>query len=167
MPVSTTSLKKAPLFAQMTDQELTSLLPACTEEKAKRGTSLITQGVSGRDFFIIEDGQVVLEKLLQSPTSDTPRQTVIRTYGPGGMVGWSCITFDAYLATAVTGRDSSVVRVDSRKLLEILDAAPTVGYKFMSALAKSLSIQIGNTEDALLKERALVIEEVRKRAPSG
>ena len=163
MAVSITSLKKAPLFALMTDQELTSVLPASTEELIRHGTTLFNQGSSGSDFFVIEEGQIVVEKLLRSPTTDAERQTVIRPYGPGEMVGWSCITFDAYLASAVAGRDSKVIRVDSRKLRKILDADPLIGFKFMSSLAKNLSDQIGYMEDALMKERALVIQEVHKR----
>jgi hypothetical protein len=38
-----------------------------------------------------------------------------------------------------------------------------MGYKFMTALANNLSVQMRYMEDALMKERALVIEEVHKR----
>ena len=166
MSVKIADLKKGALFALMTDQELARALPICTEEEIRHGATLFSQGSPGSDFFIIKEGQIVSESILPSRTSDATRQTVIRTFDPGEMVGWSCITFEDYYSSGVAGRDSSLIRIDSKKLRGILDTYPRMGYKFMTALSDNLTIQMRFMQDALMKERSLVIEEVHKRTAS-
>lgn len=120
------SLKNVPLFAGCTKKELERIARSGDEIKMTAGTLLVDQGQTGREAFVILDGEVSVKR----------NGRKVATLGPGGIVGdLSLLDHGPRTATAICDTDCSVFVIDQRHFLAVLDDVPTLGHKMLSTLA--------------------------------
>ena len=137
-------------FSGLTDDEF-SRVRCCCEEIAFQGDTLIfRENDPAEHLYTLFSGAVTLK--YKVPYRSLGREHVIATIAPGGTFGWSSLDGDArYRFSAYCVEDGSrALRCDRARLLDILDADHTIGYKVM----KNLALAAGTRFVALQNEIA-------------
>ena len=125
------ALAKAPLFAALSRQELGELAKATEDLEVEEGKTLTREGDLGREFFVIDDGDV----------SVTQDGNEIRRLGPGDFFGEIALIYDTARRTATVTAASPLrffvlTRQSFRSLLE---HQPEIEEKVMAALEERLA----------------------------
>jgi len=106
------SLRKVPLFAGLTAEELGLIARSVKERVYEPGTVIVRQGDPGMGFYLIADGRVEV-------THDGHR---IRELGPGEFFGEMALMEERARTATVTARERTrclqLVRWDFRALLK-------------------------------------------------
>ncbi|NND74966.1 MAG: cyclic nucleotide-binding domain-containing protein [Ilumatobacter sp.] len=123
------SLRNVELFRGCTKKELEKVAKATDEIKMTAGTMIVDQGQMGREAFVIMDGDVTVKRGGRK----------IATLGAGDVVGeLSLLDHGPRTATVVCATDCSLLVIDQRRFLAVLDDVPTIAHKLMGTLAKRI-----------------------------
>ena len=123
------SLKKVPLFSACTKKELEKVAKASDEITMTAGTLLVDQGQTGREAFVVLEGDVTVRR----------NGRKIATVGPGAVVGeLSLLDHGPRTATAVCESDCSLLVIDQRRFLGVIDDVPSISHKLLTALASRI-----------------------------
>ena len=125
------ALARAPLFNELSRQELGKLAKATEDLEVEAGKVLTREGDLGREFFVIVDGAV-------SVTKDGDE---IRKLGPGDFFGEIALVYDNPRRTATVTATTPLrffvlTRQSFRSLLE---HQPEIEQKVMAALEQRLA----------------------------
>lgn len=119
-------LRNVPLFAGCTNKELERIARSGDEIKMTAGSLLVDQGQTGREAFVVLDGQVTVKRNGRKVT----------TLDPGGIVGeLSLLDHGPRTATVVCETDCTLFVIDQRHFLAVLDDVPTLAHKMLASLA--------------------------------
>jgi CRP/FNR family cyclic AMP-dependent transcriptional regulator len=119
-------LRSVPLFASCSAKELQRVAKAGTELTVKGGTTIIEQGDTGREAFVVMTGSLGVKRNGKKVT----------TLGPGAMVGeLSLLDHGPRTATVTTEEDSDLFVIDQRSFAGVLDTVPTLAHKLLASLA--------------------------------
>ncbi len=119
-------LKNVPLFAGCTKKELERIARSGDEITMTAGSLLVDQGQTGREAFVVLDGQVTVKRNGRKVT----------TLEPGGIVGeLSLLDHGPRTATVVCETDCTLFVIDQRHFLAVLDDVPTLAHKMLASLA--------------------------------
>jgi CRP-like cAMP-binding protein len=119
-------LKNVPLFAGCTKKELERIARSGDEITMTAGSLLVDQGQTGREAFVVLDGQVTVKRNGRKVT----------TLEPGGIVGeLSLLDHGPRTATVVCDTDCTLFVIDQRHFLAVLDDVPTLAHKMLASLA--------------------------------
>jgi CRP-like cAMP-binding protein len=120
------SLKNVPLFSACTKKELEKVAKAVDEISMTAGTLLVDQGQTGREAFVVIDGAVAVKRSGRK----------IATLGAGDVVGeLSLLDHGPRTATAVCETDCTLLVIDQRRFLGVIDDVPSISHKLLAALA--------------------------------
>jgi CRP/FNR family transcriptional regulator, cyclic AMP receptor protein len=119
-------LRSVPLFASCSAKELQIVAKAGTELTVKGGTTIIEQGDTGREAFVVMTGSLGVKR----------NGKKVASLGPGSMVGeLSLLDHGPRTATVTTEGDSDLFVIDQRSFAGVLDAVPTLSHKLLASLA--------------------------------
>jgi len=119
-------LRSVPLFSSCSAKELQRIAKAGTELTVKGGTTIIDQGDTGREAFVVVTGSLTVKR----------NGKKVATLGPGSMVGeLSLLDHGPRTATVVTDGDSDLFVIDQRSFAAVLDTVPTLSHKLLATLA--------------------------------
>jgi CRP/FNR family transcriptional regulator, cyclic AMP receptor protein len=145
-PVSPELLQKLEFFSQTLTDELSQLAAITREERHPAGTILFREGEQLEHFFIVAEGNVVIE--IHAPGTPPKR---IHTVGPGELLGWSPILGNKVMtATARALTEVRLVMIDARAVLDLCDRDPRFGYHFMRRTAIAIAARLNATRLQLL-----------------
>jgi CRP-like cAMP-binding protein len=120
------TLRTVPLFASCTNKELEKVARAGDEITMTAGTLIVDQGQTGREAFVVLDGEVTVKR----------NGRKVATLGSGAVVGeLSLLDHGPRTATAVCETDCTLLVIDQRRFLGVLDDVPAISHKLMAALA--------------------------------
>jgi CRP-like cAMP-binding protein len=125
------ALAKAPLFAELSKQELGELAKATEDLEVEEGKVLTREGDLGREFFVIVDGDV-------SVTQDGKE---IRRLGPGDFFGEIALIYEnaRRTATVTAASDLRFFVLTRQSFRSLLEHQPEIEDKVMAALEERLS----------------------------
>jgi CRP/FNR family cyclic AMP-dependent transcriptional regulator len=119
-------LKSVPLFAGLNKKQLQLIARSADEISVPAGTVLVDQGQTGREAFMILDGQVTVKR----------NGRKLATLGPGSIVGeLALLDHGPRTATAVADTDLTVLVVDRRHFLAIIESSHTLTSRLLEYLA--------------------------------
>jgi CRP/FNR family cyclic AMP-dependent transcriptional regulator len=122
-------LREVPLFSGCTKKELEKIARASDEITMTAGTLIIDQGQTGREAFVILDGTVAVKR----------NGRKIADLGSGAVVGeLSLLDHGPRTATAVCTTDCSLLVIDQRRFIGVLDDIPSLSHKLMRTLASRI-----------------------------
>lgn len=122
-------LKKVPLFAMCSKQELTMIARRGTHLEFDEGATIVRQGASGYEFCIIIDGKAAVSRDGRD----------VATLGPGDFFGELALLDRAPRNATVTAATRlEAIIVSSREFRALLEEAPTLTYKLLAAMARRL-----------------------------
>ena len=119
------------LFKQLSDEELSQILPLFKPIDLTEGEILYRSGFPGRNFFLIVSGQISL-------VDDRQNQRVLDA--PGNFGERSLFRDQARDETALATQDSLLLAVNKKAFIAILSAYPTIK-KRLDAIRTSARIQ--------------------------
>ena len=121
------ALKRAPLFADLSKKELTDLARRTEDLEVPAGEVLCKEGDTGREFFVIVDGE----------TDVTSNGKRVAQRGGGDFVGEIALLEDTNRTATVTAKTPLRVFVLTREdFRSLVRDNPKVERKVMQALAR-------------------------------
>jgi len=119
-------LAAVPLFAACSHKELQRIARASDETQLPAGRVLMRQGESGRECFVIVDGEVKIER----------NGKKVATVGAGACIGeMSLLDKGPRTATAIAQTPLSVLVLGPREFSGVLEEVPGLARKLLAALA--------------------------------
>ncbi len=120
------TLRTVSLFSACSTKELEKVAKASDEIHMTAGTLIVDQGQTGREAFIVLDGEIEIKR----------NNRKVATLGSGAVVGeLSLLDHGPRTATAICSTDCTLLVIDQRRFLGVLDAVPAITHKLLSALA--------------------------------
>jgi len=120
------TLRGLSLFSGCTNKELETVAKAADEIQMTAGTLIVDQGQTGREAFVILAGEVDIKR----------NGRKVATLGAGSMVGeLSLLDHGPRTATAICATDCTLLVVDQRRFLGVIDSVPTLSHKLLASLA--------------------------------
>jgi CRP/FNR family cyclic AMP-dependent transcriptional regulator len=123
------SLKNVPLFNACSKKELEKVAKAADEITMTEGSLIIDQGQTGREAFIILSGDVTIKRSGRK----------IAVLGAGDVVGeLSLLDHGPRTASAICATDCTLLVIDQRRFISVLDDVPSIAHKLMGVLASRI-----------------------------
>ena len=120
------TLRNVKLFSSCTKKELEKVARASDEITMTAGTLIVDQGQTGREAFVILDGEVIVKR----------NGRKVATLGAGDMVGeLSLLDHGPRTATVVCDTDCTLLVIDQRRFLGVIDQVPAISHKLLASLA--------------------------------
>lgn len=150
----TASLKKAlakfELFMWLTDEELEKVAALSREESFAAGISIIAEGGTATDLYMVEEGQVRVEMSL-SVYPGLVQDSLVEIIPKGEPFGWSAVIGSrVYTMTARAMEQVKVIALDGEKLLALFNKNPDIGFKVMEGLVSVVSQRVRSVKKTLL-----------------
>jgi CRP/FNR family cyclic AMP-dependent transcriptional regulator len=123
------SLKNVPLFNACSKKELEKVAKAADEIRMTEGSLIVDQGQTGREAFIILTGDVIIKRSGRK----------IAMLGAGDVVGeLSLLDHGPRTASAICATDCTLLVIDQRRFISVLDDVPSIAHKLMGVLASRI-----------------------------
>lgn len=122
-------LKSVPLFSSLGRKDVTAIARAADEIDFAAGTTLITEGESGSEAFIVLTGSVEVRR----------GGRAIASLGSGDIIGeLSLLDQSPRTASVVCTTDCTVLVIDRRHFAPLIETSPPLGLEFLRELASRL-----------------------------
>jgi CRP-like cAMP-binding protein len=126
-------LKRVPLFAQCSKQELAAVASVADEIDLRQGKELTTQGRPGREFLVLVEGEAEVRK----------NGRKLRTLSDGDFFGEiALVTKRPRTATVVAKTPVRVLVITDRSFQTLLERSPSIQSKVLAALAERVADEI-------------------------
>ena len=123
-------LKRVPLFAQCSKQELAAVASVADEIDLRQGKELTTQGRPGREFVVLVEGEAEVRK----------NGRKLRTLSDGDFFGEiALVTKRPRTATVVATTPVRVLVITDRSFRSLLERSPGIQAKVLQALAERVA----------------------------
>jgi CRP/FNR family transcriptional regulator len=136
-------LRKAPLFASLSDDEMAALRRRVSSKKYDGGETLFSEGDACRGLFVVGGGKIRIFKV-----SASGREQVLSMEGPGSSFA-ELPVFDGgnYPASAAASEDSEVLFISRKDFQDFCREHPEVGLKVIAVVGSRLRRLVGIIED--------------------
>lgn len=119
-------LRNVNLFQGCSTKELQKIAKAGDEITMPAGSLIVDQGQTGREAFIVLDGTVTVKR----------NGKKVATAGAGTVVGeLSLLDHGPRTATVVCETECTLLILDQRHFMGVIDEVPTLAHKLLASLA--------------------------------
>lgn len=131
-------LKRSEVFVGLHDDDLKRIasLPSIHFEAFESNDIISTEGEPAKDLYVLVEGQVGLRLTVDLVMESKSRDIKIDTVSKGSVFGWSALV-EPYSSsrTAVCTKDSKVLVIDGKELIQLMDSDEHIGYEVMRSIA--------------------------------
>ena len=132
MPARTSAadqLANVPLFSALSKRDLQRVAKASDEVAIEAGRTLVEQGRTGHEFFLILEGEAVVRR----------NNRKVATLGPGQHFGeLAILDRGPRSASVVANTDMRVLVLGQREFVGVLDSIPGMSSKLLTTMAQRL-----------------------------
>lgn len=122
-------LANVPLFASLSKKDLQRVAKASDEVTIKAGRTIVEQGRTGHEFFLILEGTAVVRR----------NNRKVADLGPGQYFGeLAILDRGPRSASVVATTEMDVLVLGQREFVSVLDSIPGMAYKFLTVMAQRL-----------------------------
>lgn len=137
------TLRKTPLFASLTEKEISALAGRVTEKRFDRGAILFSEGDSCTGLFLVASGKIRIFKL-----SSAGREQVLAVEGPGSSFAELPVFYGGnYPASASALEDAEVLFISRKDFQNFCREHPDVGLKVIAVVGSRLRRLVGIIEE--------------------
>ena len=123
-------LKRVPLFAGCSKSELRELALVADEIDLREGRTLVREGQSGREFFVLIEGTVRVSRKGRKLTD----------LGPGDWFGEiALLTKTSRTATVTATSPLRVLVITDRSFRHVVESMPSIGIKVLESVGERLA----------------------------
>lgn len=145
-------LKKVPIFANLTHEEMYELSKTIVQRQYKKGEILYLEGEKAENLYIINEGMVKIYKV-----SESGKEQIIRLLSVGDFIGEvSIFTNSISTNTAETTKNTKICVLNVKDLKRIINEKPSISIKIIQELGSRLE----KTEELI---EAIKLMSVEKR----
>jgi CRP-like cAMP-binding protein len=138
-------LKKAAIFADLTDEELQRVAEVCKEQSFKFGQTIFKEGEPGNRLYMISDGEVRISRVV--PGSGEEALTVLKA---GACFGEMSVFDRSERSTdAIANKDCTLITITRSDFEMLLDFNRDVAFKVLWSVVRLLSERLRVTNDNL------------------
>src|SRR6516162_6393760 len=136
-------LRKAPLFARLSDDEMAALRRRVSSKKYGRGETLFNEGDECRGLFVVGRGKIRIFKV-----SASGREQMLSIEGPGSSFA-ELPVFDGgnYPASASASEESEVLFISRKDFQDFCREHPEVALKVIAVVGSRLRRLVGIIEE--------------------
>ena len=135
--------RRAPLFTELSDRQLTALAAIARPETYKAGDSIFKEGDPGDRLFLIAEGAVRISRVVPGAGEEA-----IAVLQAGACFGEMAVLDRPDRSTdAIANRSTTVWAIGQPELDLVLEADHELGYRFLRALVRQLSRRLGAAND--------------------
>ena len=166
-----TILKRTPLFANLTEAEVSALSGRTSRRRFQQGEHLFAEGDSCTGLFLVASGKVRIFKL-----SASGREQVLAVEGPGSSFA-ELPVFDGgnYPAAASALEDTEVLFISRKDFQNFCREHPDVGLKVIAVVGSRLRRLVGIIEElsfTTVRQRLIALilrfaQEIGTRSKQG
>jgi CRP-like cAMP-binding protein len=150
------------IFDTFTDKQLQLVAAICNSDTHQLGEILLKENDQSTELYVIARGGV---EVVMNPTyvgdEVNENQMVVLTELRQGQVFGEVALVDQGMRSAtiqVSQPNTLLLRIDRRRLMELCDNYPELGYKLMKNLAADLAFKIRNT-DLTIRQYQLMLSQ--------
>jgi CRP/FNR family transcriptional regulator, cyclic AMP receptor protein len=133
--ISPEILRRYPYFAGVDEESLKAVAMIAEEKRVPAGTQMFSEGFPADMLNIIVHGEVSIQYVL----GNGERRTV-DTLIDGDILGWSAVVEPyKYTAIGTAAKDTQLVAIESKRLRELCNKSPLLGYKLTTQISKLLA----------------------------
>ena len=145
--ISPELLRKFPFFGPFTEDQLNSFAMMAEEKSCRKDCILFEEGDPADYLLLLLEGNVDL--CFRSEEEYHPQKTktlFVGNINPGEIFAISSIV-EPYILNArgKATRESKYIQIDAKKLRNLLDADPVIGYVFCKQIAKVMKDRLAST----------------------
>ena len=149
--VTVQDLKAFNLFAGLDEAELAEIARLCARRTYESGAEIFSPGTPAGDVFILERGNDVVQ--IEIAICEHMPKTIIHTLQKGEVFGWAALVPPHQrTGSARCVERASVICLDGKALMELLDKNDHMGYVVMKNLSGILSTRLTYTTLVLRRE---------------
>ncbi|MBM4327531.1 MAG: cyclic nucleotide-binding domain-containing protein [Deltaproteobacteria bacterium] len=142
-------IQKADLFRDLSQETVSAISTAMTEEAHEQGSLLFKAGEPAKNFYLIVEGRVRL-------SIGTEGRIDYTASVPGEAFGWTgMVDRPAYVATAECLTSCKLVKVEKDKLNQVFTKDPQGGMIFFKRLAGAVVQRLIDNYNAFLSAGSL------------
>ncbi len=162
MTASIEVLRRFPIFAGFSDEEMAEIAELCHPETYADGDVFAEEGVPADRLHLILAGKVSLEKKVQLGRSGSARQATVGILGPNSIMGWSSI-IAPYLFTSsgVCLEPCQMLAINGQELRQFIAQHPVSGLVFMESIAATISERLRNATSTLTYFLSIISHELK------
>lgn len=162
MTVEIKTLQRFEAFAGFSDEELAQVAALCREELYEEGQVVAVEGQPSEKLFLILEGKVSLEKLVQLGRSGSARRATVGVVGPDGVVGWSSVIAPyVYTSTGVCVEPLHALTLNGQEVRQFIAQHPASGVAFLEVIAATISSRLHNTTSTLTYFLSIISHELK------
>jgi CRP/FNR family cyclic AMP-dependent transcriptional regulator len=149
--VTVQDLKQFNLFAGLDESELGQIARLCARRTYEGGTEIFSPGNPAGDIFMLEDRNDAVQ--IEMAICEHAPKTVIHTLQKGEVFGWAALV-PPHQRTGIARcvEKASVICLNGKDLMELMDANERMGYVVMRNLSGILSTRLSYTTLVLRRE---------------
>ena len=149
--VTVQDLKAFNLFAGLDEAELAEIARLCARRTYESGAEIFSPGTPAGDVFILERGNDVVQ--IEIAICEHMPKTIIHTLQKGEVFGWAALVPPHQrTGSARCVEKASVICLDGKALMDLLDKNDHMGYVVMKNLSGILSSRLAYTTLILRRE---------------
>ncbi len=157
------SLKRFDVFAELPEDALKEIARLAKQEKHPEGTVLFQEGTTAHKLYLILDGKISLEMLVQLGSTGTPRRAALNIAGPGNAVGWSSIVPPyLYTSSGVCIEDINLLALPGEDMRSYITEHPDIGYVICQRTASLIRGRMTNATSTLMYFLSIVSHELKR-----
>jgi CRP/FNR family cyclic AMP-dependent transcriptional regulator len=161
------TLRNSLIFKGFGTEHLEKVSALCRGGSYPEGTVICKEGDEAKEFFILTEGQVMLEMKVQ-PVPELPAiPTAVEVVQAGGSFGWSALVEPyRYTLTVRCGTKCTVLALKSDLLRKLMADDTEFGLELMKRVAQLISMRLLHTRLRLISGLGLMMVGKEAR-PAG
>lgn len=163
MQVPIEILRKFRFLDGLPEEVLKDLAQIATEEQHPDGTLLFEEGTKAKCLYLILEGKVSLEKLVQLGRTGTPRRATIEVISSWNPVGWSALVSPhVYTSSGVCLDKTRVLAIHGNDLQKYLQDHPDIGLELINRIASIIRERFASSTSILTYFLSIVSHELKR-----
>jgi signal transduction histidine kinase len=163
MEVVVDNIKRFEFFDGIPDNALVKIASLAKEEIHQEGSLLFSEGAKAERFFLLVEGKVSLEKLVQLGRTGTPRRATTGVLGAWQPAGWSSLVSPyIYTSSGICLERTRVLAIPGQELLELMEEMPEVGCELISRIAAIIRERLNTSSSILTYFLSIVSHELKR-----
>lgn len=157
------SLKRFDVFAELPEEALKEIARLAKQETHPEGTVLFKEGATADKLYLLLEGKISLEMLVQLGSTGTPRRATFNVAGPGNAVGWSSLVPPyIYTSSGVCIEDVKLLALSGDDMRAYMNGHPDIGHAVSQRTASIIRGRMTNATSMLTYFLSIVSHELKR-----